>query len=98
VREADRTLDEVAEAVATYYGLTVDELVSGRESYRARRIAKHLALRITHSSLSQIGRYFGGVHSNNVLHADRSVERDMYNDATFGAEVLALKGSLVIRT
>jgi chromosomal replication initiator protein len=100
VREADRTLDEVVEAVANRYGLSAAAVVSGsgRVGHRARRIAKHLALRVTHKSLSQIGSHFGGVDPNNVLHAFRTVERDVQNDAQFAAEVAGLKASLIDKT
>jgi len=89
----------MVDAVASYYGLSAEEVVSGsgRAGHRARCIAKHLALRVTHSSLLEIGRHFGGVHNNNVLHAFRTVQRDMHNNPTFGAEVLMLKASLVSR-
>jgi chromosomal replication initiator protein len=97
VRDADRTLDEVVDAVAAYYGFSVEEIVSGPAVYQ-RCIAKHLALRVTRHSLPQIGRYFGGVHSNNVLHASRIIERDMLNDPIFGAQLLMLKASLVMRS
>jgi len=97
VREGDRTLNEILDAVAARYEIARGQLVSGRSCTRARLVAKYLASRVTRYSLRQIGGRFRGVSGTNVLHAVRTVERYMAEDADFAAEVEAIKASLLTK-
>lgn len=97
MREGDRTIDHVVDAVAAHYEITREEVLAGRPNLRARHVAKHVACRVTKQSLGQIGARFGHVSTTNILHAFRVIERDMRNDAHFAAEVDAIKASLLAR-
>ena len=97
MREGDRTLNEVLGAVAQYFAISREHLVSGRGARQPRSVAMYLALRLTRRSLLQIGRRFGGVSSTNVMHAVYSIERDMTGDAEFATEIAALKALLLAR-
>ena len=97
MREGGRTIKDVLDAVAKHYGITREQVVSERAPvpFGARRIALHLACRVTQRSLTEIGAAFGGVSSTNVLFAKRKIERDMTKDAELAAEVEGIKASLL---
>jgi len=99
VREGNRTINDVLHAVAARFELTREQVVSERAPvpFRARRIALHLACRVTQRSFPQIGAAFGGVSSTNVLFAKRKIERDMIKDAELAAEVEGIKASLLTK-
>lgn len=66
------SLTDIQGAVASYFGLTVDDLVAkkrSREISVPRQIAMYLARELTDSSLIQIGSSFGGRDHSTVLHA-----------------------------
>ena len=97
MREGDRTLNEVLDAVAAHFAMSREELLSGRGQRRSRRVVMYLALRVTRKSLSQIGARFGGMSSTNVLVGSRIIERAMAEDAGLAAEVEGIKASLLIK-
>ena len=45
MREGDRTLNEVLDAVAQYFAISPEHLVSGRGARQPRSVAMYLALR-----------------------------------------------------
>jgi chromosomal replication initiation ATPase DnaA len=61
MRESDLTFDEVLHAVAAHFETSREELVSGRTSREARRIAMYLALKVTTLSFVQIAKRVGGI-------------------------------------
>jgi chromosomal replication initiator protein len=66
------SLADIQKTVASYFGLTVDDLVAkkrSREITVPRQIAMFLARELTDSSLLQIGSAFGGRDHSTVLHA-----------------------------
>jgi chromosomal replication initiation ATPase DnaA len=97
VREGDRTINEVLDVVAKHFALTREQPLweRARVPFRARRVALYLACCVTQRSLPQIGTAFGGVSHTNVLHAKRTVERYMAEDAQFASDMMALKASLI---
>lgn len=97
MREGDRTLNEVLDAVAKHYEITREQLVSGRTFRRPRRVAMYLALRVTRNSLMQIGAGLGGVSNTNVMHARLTIARDMTEDADFASEVEGINASLLTK-
>ncbi|MCR4428099.1 MAG: chromosomal replication initiator protein DnaA [Caldiserica bacterium] len=66
------SLSDIQKTVASYFGLTVEDLVAkkrSREISVPRQIAMYLARELTDSSLLQIGASFGGRDHSTVLHA-----------------------------
>ena len=64
------TCDSIQEAVATYYGITVDDLKSPRRNHEItvpRQIAMYLTREIMGLSLTKIGDAFGGRHYTTVM-------------------------------
>ena len=62
----------IKKAVATFYGITIDELVSRRRSRNIafpRQIAMYLIREMTDFSLPKIGNSFGGKDHTTVMHA-----------------------------
>ena len=51
----------------------------GRSAY-PRQIAMYLAKELTHASLPEIGRYFGGKHHTTVLHSIQKIEQLRHSD------------------
>jgi len=95
VREGDRTINDVLDAVAAHFAITREQLVSGRSFTRARILARYLACRVTRHSFRQIGVGIGGVTGTNVVYALRKIEREMVVDAEFAAQVEGIKASLL---
>jgi len=50
-----------------------------------RQIAMYLCKSLTHASLPEIGRSFGGKHHSTVIHSIRKVEDLRKNDTSFNS-------------
>lgn len=71
------TIDSIVRAVAERYGLQPAQLkqkTNVREISRPRQVAMYLCKELTHASLPEIGRHFGGKHHTTVIHSIRKVE------------------------
>ncbi len=72
--------------VADYYNLKLADLKSRNNSKSVampRQIAMYLCKALTHASLPEIGRSFGGKHHSTVIHSMRKVEDLRKKDADF---------------
>ena len=70
------TIEIIQKFVADYYNLKLVELKSRNNSKSVampRQIAMYLCKSLTHASLPEIGRSFGGKHHSTVLHSIRKV-------------------------
>ncbi|MDQ7038445.1 MAG: chromosomal replication initiator protein DnaA [Aquificota bacterium] len=76
-------LDTVQETVATYFGISREEILgnsrSGRVA-RARRFAMYLCRKVTGASLIEIARSFGRKDHTTVIHSIRKVEEERRKD------------------
>ncbi|MBE5781761.1 MAG: chromosomal replication initiator protein DnaA [Clostridiales bacterium] len=73
------TCEDVMEAVATYYSVTVEDLKSPRRSRDVavpRQIAMYIAREIVGAPLAQIGEAFGGRDHSTVNHACQKVAKE----------------------
>jgi chromosomal replication initiation ATPase DnaA len=95
MREGDRTIDAVLDAVAAHFETTRGELISGRTHRVGRRVAMHRALRVTTLSIAQIASRVGGISWKNVVVGARTIEQRMAEDTKFAAEVGGIKASLL---
>jgi chromosomal replication initiator protein len=80
------TIETIQKFVADYYQLKVVELKSRNNSKSIampRQIAMYLCKSLTHASLPEIGRSFGGKHHSTVIHSIKKVEEMRKNDTDF---------------
>ncbi|MBV9606022.1 MAG: chromosomal replication initiator protein DnaA [Solirubrobacterales bacterium] len=77
------SIEDIQQAVADHYGLTVAELSSASRAARLswpRHLAIHLARQLTGAPLQAIGEAFGGRNHATVLHACKRVEERVNKD------------------
>src|SRR3954464_2334796 len=80
------TIEAIQKFVADYYNLKMAELKSRNNSKSVampRQIAMYLCKSLTHASLPEIGRRFGGKHHSTVIHSIRKVEDLRKKDGNF---------------
>ena len=83
------TLEQIQQATAAYYDLTLDELLSTSRTARVawpRQVALHLARELTTASLNEIGTGFHRNHAT-VLHACKRVSDRVAHDQQAADEV-----------
>jgi len=77
------TIDHIQRRVGDFFGLKLSDL-KAKNRTRAiafpRQVAMYLARQMTHSSLSEIGRAFGGKDHTTVLHAVDKIQTLMQED------------------
>jgi chromosomal replication initiator protein len=99
-RGSSCTVVDIQAAACEYFGVTLEELLSGGRAprlARPRQVAMYLARELTGESLPAIGRQFGGRDHTTVLHAWRRIKgRVTVDDKTRSAvhELLAGLGQL----
>ncbi|NNE01414.1 MAG: AAA family ATPase [Pirellulaceae bacterium] len=82
-RSDEVALGKITRTVARQMGLKTADLRSSSRKQsvvRARSLAMLIARRMTHKSLDQIGKYFGGRDHSTVLHAIRKTESLLADD------------------
>lgn len=80
------TIESIQKFVSDYYQLKLTELKSRNNSKSVampRQIAMYLCKNLTHASLPEIGRSFGGKHHSTVIHSIRKVEDLRKRDGVF---------------
>ena len=85
------TIEVIQKFVAEYFNLKLVDLKSRNNSKSVampRQIAMYLCKALTHASLPEIGRSFGGKHHSTVIHSIRKVEELRKKDADFNTQIL----------
>ena len=80
------TIEIIQKHVADYYNLKLLDLKSRNNSKSIampRQIAMYLCKTLTHASLPEIGRSFGGKHHSTVIHSIRKVNDLRKRDGVF---------------
>jgi len=80
------TIDHIQKFVSDYYQLKLADLKSRNNSKSIampRQVAMYLCKALTHASLPEIGRSFGGKHHSTVIHSIRKVEAMRKGDTQF---------------
>ena len=80
------TIETIQKFVSDYYQLKVGELKSRNNSKSIampRQIAMYLCKTLTHASLPEIGRSFGGKHHSTVIHSIKKIEEMRKRDGDF---------------
>jgi chromosomal replication initiator protein len=82
------TIEQIQKFVADYYQLKLAELKSRNNSKSVampRQVAMYLCKNLTHASLPEIGRSFGGKHHSTVIHSIKKVEDLRKKDGDFNS-------------
>jgi chromosomal replication initiator protein len=82
------TIENIQKFTAEYYQLKVTDLKSRNNSKSVampRQVAMYLCKSLTHASLPEIGRSFGGKHHSTVIHSIKKVEDLRKNDPNFNS-------------
>jgi chromosomal replication initiator protein len=80
------TIETIQKFVSDYYQLKMGELKSRNNSKSVampRQVAMYLCKRLTHASLPEIGRSFGGKHHSTVIHSIKKVDQLRKRDTDF---------------
>ena len=84
------TIEQIQKFVADYYQLKLHDLKSRNNSKSIampRQVAMYLCKMLTHASLPEIGRSFGGKHHSTVIHSIKRVEELRKGSAEFSSLV-----------
>jgi chromosomal replication initiator protein len=82
------TIEVIQKFVSDYYQLKVGDLKSRNNSKSVampRQIAMYLSKTLTHASLPEIGRSFGGKHHSTVIHSIKKVDELRKRDKDFNS-------------
>ncbi len=91
------TIQQIIESVTEYYNVKVSDLQSKKRHKSIafpRQVCMYLARRHTRYSLDEIGGYFGGRDHTTVLHAVRTVTRDVTEEPDIAEQVNRIEGKL----
>jgi chromosomal replication initiator protein len=84
------TIEQIQKYVADYYQLKLTELKSRNNAKSVsmpRQVAMYLCKSLTHASLPEIGRSFGGKHHSTVIHSIKKVEEMRTKSGDFDKQV-----------
>jgi chromosomal replication initiator protein len=84
------TVDYIQKVVCEYFGLKVQEIKAKRRTRDIafpRQVAMYLSKSLTESSLSEIGKNFGGKDHSTVIHACKLIEERRKKDEDFGNKI-----------
>lgn len=87
------SVESILRAVADRFSLQPSQLKmksNTRQIAYPRQIAMYLVKELTHASLPEIGRYFGGKHHTTVLHSVQKIEELRQHDEDLNNLILAL--------
>jgi chromosomal replication initiator protein len=90
-------IEDILNAVAEYYHLTVDDL-RGKQRDKHIVVPRHVAMYLmrqeTEASLLEIGQALGGRDHSTVLHGCEKIGREINENTTLRKEVLAIRQQL----
>lgn len=90
-------IEDILRIISRHYGVSKGDLLSQRRHRSVvwpRQIGMYLAKQLTHRSLPEIGRRFGGRDHTTVLHAIRKIENQLSGDTRLRHELEELKDLL----
>ena len=91
------TIDVIQKFVADYFKIRVLDLKSRNNAKSVtipRQVAMYLCKALTHASLPEIGKNFGGKHHSTVIHSVRKVESQRKTDPHFNNLINTMLESL----
>src|ERR1700681_4593868 len=87
------TIETIQKFVADYYNLKLVDLKSRNNSKsvaKPRQVAMYLCKSLTHASLPEIGRSFGGKHHSTVIHSIRKIDNLRQKNGDFNTLINTL--------
>jgi len=93
----EMTLQNIIDSVSRYFSTRASEITGKRRTRsisHSRQVCMYLARKLTRLSLEEIGNYFGGRDHTTVLHAERTVERDLADDPKVAETVQRIAADL----
>jgi chromosomal replication initiator protein len=97
VPERKISVDSIVRAVAERFSMQPAQLKmksNTRQIAYPRQVAMYLAKELTHASLPEIGRYFGGKHHTTVLHSVQKIEGLRQKDEELNTMLLSLADAI----
>jgi len=96
LRASDRKLsiEEIQRKVAEHYNIRLSDMIGPkrvRTIARPRQIAMYLSKQLTHRSLPEIGRRFGGRDHTTIMHGVRKIEELMSTDSQLSDDLQLLR-------
>jgi chromosomal replication initiator protein len=91
------SVDSIVRAVAERFNMQPAQIKmksNTRQIAYPRQIAMYLAKELTHASLPEIGRYFGGKHHTTVLHSVQKIDELRQRDDELNKTLLSLMDSI----
>ncbi len=91
------SVDSIVRAVAERFNMQPAQIKiksNTRQIAYPRQIAMYLAKELTHASLPEIGRYFGGKHHTTVLHSVQKIEELRQRDDELNKLLMSLMDSI----
>ncbi len=98
VGSAQMTLQQIIDAVTSYYNVKLSDLQSKRRHKSItgpRQVCMWLARKWTRFSLEEIGGYFGGRDHTTVMHSIRIIDQRMGLDPNYETEIRRIDESIV---
>lgn len=99
LRASDRklTIEEIQRKVAEHYNVRLSDLIGPkriRTIARPRQVAMYLSKQMTHRSLPEIGKRFGGRDHTTIMHGVRKIEELMAIDSQLADDLQLLRRQL----
>jgi chromosomal replication initiator protein len=91
------SVDSIVRAAAERFSMQPAQIKmksNTRQIAYPRQIAMYLAKDLTHASLPEIGRYFGGKHHTTVLHSVHKIEELRHRDDDLNKLLMSLVDSI----
>ncbi len=91
------TVESIVRAVAERFNMTPSQLKMKSNTQQIaypRQVAMYLVKELTHASLPEIGRYFGGKHHTTVLHSVQKIDELRQRDEVLNSLIHSLMDSL----
>jgi chromosomal replication initiator protein len=93
--------DQVIQAVAEFYQVSVDDLTGRKRSHdiaRPRQIAMYLAREETQASFPEIGQALGGRDHTTVIYGVEKIKGQIQEDSTLRREIISIQERLYNRS
>jgi chromosomal replication initiator protein len=93
------TIDHIQRKVAEFFGIKLSDLRAQNRTKAIafpRQIAMYLARQLTHASLSEVGRAFGGKDHTTVLHGVEKIQGMLQEDPKFKKTIDSITQSITL--
>lgn len=91
------TIESIAKATAQYYRLPLADLKSKARTkniVKARHVAMYLARKLTNITQEETGEYFGGKDHSSVIHAEKTITKNVKSDASLAKDINTIETNL----